>query len=90
MEYALFSEMFTPVCTVRSATYEIGAVIGKGNDGQVVRAVNIETEKCVAIKIMKRKVNLDDGMSEVLSHIIIPHVFVTSFIAGGLYEEGAE
>lgn len=45
-------------------TYEIGALIGKGNDGQVVRAVNLETGKRVALKIMRRRCNQDDGMSE--------------------------
>ena len=46
-------------------TYEVGPVIGKGNDGQVVRAVNMESGKRVAIKIMRRRYNQDDGMSEV-------------------------
>jgi len=45
-------------------TYEIGAIIGKGNDGQVVRAVNLETGKRVAMKIMRRRCNQEDGMSE--------------------------
>lgn len=45
-------------------TYEVGPVIGKGNDGQVVRAVNMESGKRVAIKIMRRRYNQDDGMSE--------------------------
>jgi len=42
-------------------TYEIGAVIGKGNDGQVVRAVNTETGKRVAMKIMRRRHNQEEG-----------------------------
>jgi len=46
-------------------TYELGPVIGKGNDGQVVRAVNLETGKRVALKIMQRRVNPDDNLSEV-------------------------
>jgi hypothetical protein len=46
-------------------TYELGPVIGKGNDGQVMRAVNLETGKRVAIKIMRRRCNPDDDMSEV-------------------------
>jgi len=51
--------------TVRGrCTYELGPVIGKGNDGQVMRAVNLETGKRVAIKIMRRRCNPDDDMSE--------------------------
>lgn len=45
-------------------TYELGPVIGKGNDGQVVRAVNLETGSRVALKIMQRRVNPDDNLSE--------------------------
>merc|ERR1719271_2196137 len=46
--------------------YELGAMIGKGNDGQVVRAVNLETGKRLAIKIIKRAQNQiqEDILSE--------------------------
>ena len=50
-------------------TYELGPVIGKGNDGQVVRAVNLETGKRVALKIMQRRVNPDDNLSEVFPRL---------------------
>lgn len=45
-------------------SYELGAVIGKGNDGTVVRAVNMETGVPVAIKILNRRYNQEDGMTE--------------------------
>jgi len=52
---------------VDRCTYELGPVIGKGNDGQVLRAVNLETGKRVAVKIMRQRLNQDDNMSEVKS-----------------------
>ena len=54
-------------CPCIRCTYELGPVIGKGNDGQVMRAVNLETGKRVAIKIMRRRCNPDDDMSEASS-----------------------
>ena len=46
-------------------------MIGKGNDGQVMRAVNLETGKRVAIKIMRRRCNPDDDMSEASSRLLV-------------------
>lgn len=44
--------------------YEMGVIIGKGNDGQVIRAKNVESGQRCAIKILPRRYNQEDGMSE--------------------------
>eukprot|EP00658_Telonema_sp_P-2_P078070 TRINITY_DN7225_c0_g1_i4.p1 TRINITY_DN7225_c0_g1~~TRINITY_DN7225_c0_g1_i4.p1 ORF type:complete len:169 (+),score=36.86 TRINITY_DN7225_c0_g1_i4:181-687(+) len=54
-----------PPNSLVNGRYQLGSTIGKGNDGTVVRAINVTTGKPLAIKITNRKRhNSESGCTE--------------------------